>query len=486
MTPPVRTARPVRVWSIGAGGTDPATLVPVTAQLDTATAPCTSGITREARDRVRAAICNAGHRFPCDRLDLSAPALERSPGVLTDLAVAVAIIATVEAIPAAALTDTVFVGQLGLDGRVSADIRLAEIVHVVQQTGLRRIVVPADLAAQASGAAGVEVFAASTLAAVLAWAADPLHHLQPQDAARTRPGRVTIPADAVVREAVRVCAAGGHHLAVTGAAGAPILTPVRYLHALLPPLSPRRALDLALVRLRAGVERVSPVTRTPPLRELHHSVSRRTVFGTADTVGAGALADQGVLACVEFPHMDSRVRGALAVLTRDGAAHVGSGGDTRVPARFQLALTGHDCLCEDTARSVTGPHVCFRWPDDDLDACVDVRVRVQPGAVDTVSRAQLPGRAAVLAARQVAAWRWSGLGVLTNARMPIDALRGAVGVDSALVREVDRLTAAGVLSIAEAGAVLAVAWTLCDLRGAPAPTVDDLDYALRLRYPSSS
>ncbi|WP_405136687.1 magnesium chelatase domain-containing protein [Nocardia sp. NBC_01388] len=482
MTSVAHSAEPVPVWSICVGDNYSGTLLPVTAQLDTALEPATTGITREARDRVRAAICNAGHQFPDGRLVISAPVPAQCRADLSDLAVAVAIEATRGSIPARALADTVFIGQLGLDGRLSARIGLALAVRMVQQAGLSRVVVPAEHADRLSRTAGVEVFAASTLSAVLAWVSDPRQHLRaPVPQLRDRLG---VPADVRVREAVQVCAAGGHHLAVTGTGNAPTLVPVHYLHALLPSLSRRVALGARKLRARTEVTCVSPLSLTPPLRELHHSASWRTVFGTADIVGAAARAHQGVLACREFPHWDSKLGRALATLTREGVVRFGDCGQLGVPAQFQLALTGHDCICEGTdRRSPPTAHVCFRWPHEDLDGCVDVRVRIQPGAVETVSRARLTGREQVCTARRIAARRWSRLGVLTNARVPVDALRGALGVRSALLRELDRLTQTGALTAAQAGAVLAVAWTLCDLRGATSPTADDLEYALRLRRP---
>ncbi|WP_306357891.1 MULTISPECIES: ATP-binding protein [unclassified Nocardia] len=489
MTQSDRRGAAAWVWSIAVGGDAP-TMLPVTAQLEPAQREgLTTGITPATMDRVRAAIGNAGYRYPDGRVIVSATLPPRCRAGVADLAVAVAIMSVCGVIARLTLADTAFLGQLGLDGRLSAGVDVAEAVRTAQRAGLRRVVIPTDSTDRLSRTPGIEVFAAPTLAAVLSWAADPSRGFRPPGATRTpvprRRGPVAIPADAEVRDAVHVCAAGGHHLAVTGAPGAPTLVPVHYLHGLLPLLSRRHALDLARLRLRTGLACVSPLPLTPPLFELHHSASWRTIVGTADHAGVAALADQGVVACVEFPHMDSRLRHALTTVTQEGVIRCGAGQQSRLPARFQLALVGHDCRCEgaDDHPDASAGHVCFRWPRDDLDACVDVRVRVQPGATETGSRAQLPGRDAVIGARRAAERRWSRLGVYANARVPVDALRGAAGVNSAAVRETDRLTATGVLTAAQAGAVLAVAWTLCDLRGGAEPTMEDLERALRLRRP---
>jgi len=73
----------------------------------------------EARDRVRAAVVNSGQAWPSRRITLGlSPATLPKQGSGFDLAIAVTILAAAGVVPAAALDERAFVGELGLDGRV--------------------------------------------------------------------------------------------------------------------------------------------------------------------------------------------------------------------------------------------------------------------------------------------------------------------------------------------------------------------------------
>ena len=73
---------------------------------------------REARDRVRSAICNAGYPFPFDRITVNlAPAHERKSGGL-DLPIALGILAASDAIEPEALNGTAALGELSLGGQI--------------------------------------------------------------------------------------------------------------------------------------------------------------------------------------------------------------------------------------------------------------------------------------------------------------------------------------------------------------------------------
>ena len=74
---------------------------------------------REARDRIRSAIVNSGESWPQRRITVGlSPASLPKRGSGFDLSIAVAIMSAAGAVPAARLAGMVFLGELGLDGRV--------------------------------------------------------------------------------------------------------------------------------------------------------------------------------------------------------------------------------------------------------------------------------------------------------------------------------------------------------------------------------
>src|SRR5580692_4176456 len=74
---------------------------------------------REARDRIRSAILNSGQSWPQRRITVGlSPASLPKRGSSFDVGIAVAILAAAGSIRASWLDGLVFVGELGLDGRL--------------------------------------------------------------------------------------------------------------------------------------------------------------------------------------------------------------------------------------------------------------------------------------------------------------------------------------------------------------------------------
>jgi len=74
---------------------------------------------RESRDRVRAAIRNAGLEFPVDRITVNlAPAEVRKVGTAFDLPMALGILSATGILKPGLVEDAVVLGELSLDGRI--------------------------------------------------------------------------------------------------------------------------------------------------------------------------------------------------------------------------------------------------------------------------------------------------------------------------------------------------------------------------------
>src|SRR5690349_11885667 len=125
---------------------------------------------REARDRIRAAVVNSREEWPQRRITVGlSPASLPKRGSSFDLGIAVSILAAAGAVPTRRLPGLMFLGELGLDGRVRAVRGVLPSVAAVSSAGFGTVVVPAANASEASLVPGVEVLAAESLAAVLKW-----------------------------------------------------------------------------------------------------------------------------------------------------------------------------------------------------------------------------------------------------------------------------------------------------------------------------
>ncbi len=210
---------------------------------------------REARDRIRAAIVNSKEEWPNRRITVGlSPASLPKRGSSFDVGIAVAILSADGVIPPAGIGDLMFLGELGLDGRLRPVRGVLPAVAAAVAAGFQSVVVAAENAAEASLVPGMRVVAASSLGSLLAWLrgqAGPrtttrtdgmtgpagtagtagvqvleggsLPPLCSPDGAAPEPGRGRDLADVVgqptARRAAEICAAGGHHLLLLGPPG---------------------------------------------------------------------------------------------------------------------------------------------------------------------------------------------------------------------------------------------------------------------------
>ena len=97
---------------------------------------------QESKERVRAAIKNAGFPFPASRIVVNlAPADVRKEGPAFDLPIAVAVLAAQGVVPQAALQDTIIAGELALDGAIRPVRGAINISLYCAGAGIKRLLV---------------------------------------------------------------------------------------------------------------------------------------------------------------------------------------------------------------------------------------------------------------------------------------------------------------------------------------------------------
>jgi len=124
---------------------------------------------QESRQRVFSAIKNSGMNFPPTKITVNlAPADTRKVGPLFDLPIATGILISSEQLPIEdRISDTLFLGELALDGRLRRVTGVLPIVSAAQKQGLTSVFLPKSNAAEASLVNGMKVFGAETLQEVV-------------------------------------------------------------------------------------------------------------------------------------------------------------------------------------------------------------------------------------------------------------------------------------------------------------------------------
>ena len=176
---------------------------------------------KEGRERVHAAIVNAGFEFPLRRITINlAPADRPKAGSGFDLAIALGILVASGQVPPGALAELVVLGEIGLEGDVRPVRGALPVAQCARANGARCLVVPAPNAPEAALVEGLEVRAAASLSEVCGFLAGrvglPLARADVGAALRAAAADsvdfAEVRSQAVAKRALEIAAAGGHNL----------------------------------------------------------------------------------------------------------------------------------------------------------------------------------------------------------------------------------------------------------------------------------
>ena len=124
---------------------------------------------KESEQRIRAAFENTGRKMSGRKVVVNlAPADLRKEGAGFDLPIAVGILAAMSEVSGELLPTTMFADELSLDGTLRPVRGVLPLAVKARDEGLRRLVVPAENAAEAAVVEGVEVYGLHSLGEVIA------------------------------------------------------------------------------------------------------------------------------------------------------------------------------------------------------------------------------------------------------------------------------------------------------------------------------
>jgi len=310
----------------------------------------------ESRERIRAAIRNSNFYYPTkDKITINlAPAGLPKTGSYLDLAIATAILTHFQQLPVEAATDTLFVGELALDGKIRPIRGILNVIECAAKHGFKRIFIPADNSNQAALFRKKKpvIIPVSTLSELWQICMDyqPTNSLSKSVVKNTEtdsngPFLDQIIGQAQAKRALTIAVAGHHNILLSGPPGAGKSMLASTTPNLLPPPTEEEIFELT--KLHSLVSDVTEPYLTRPFRSPHHSASLASLIGGASGLpGEITLAHLGVLYLDEFPEFHRDFLESLRQPMENRRITLSHAHQKiHYPADFMLVATMNPCPC---------------------------------------------------------------------------------------------------------------------------------------------
>ena len=463
---------------------------------------------REAQDRVRTALRNAGIHLPVKRITVNlAPADQRKDGSGYDLAIASAILCAMNKIDQRKLDGILMLGELHLDGSIHPVKGVLEIVSRASSFGCHTCILPKQNLKEGSVIGDIRVLGAESLSEIIACfdgsaslesCSINIEEIRKRQEKRDMPDFADLKGQRVLRRSAMIAVAGFHNLLMIGPPGSGKSMTARRIPSILPRTTDEEMLEISRIHSVAGtLRREDGLIAVRPFRAPHHTISPAGLAGGGlwPKPGEISLAHRGVLFLDELPEFRTETLEILRQPMEEGSITISrNSGTCHFPASFLLCASMNPCKCgyyPDRNRCRCSAHDIRRYLShisqpllDRIDMCVEA----EELSYEQLTEPEAGESSAVIRERVEKAMerqrrRYEGTAVRSNSELSMDRIREACSLQEEEDRLLEQIYHRLKLTGRSYLKVLRVARTIADLEGEEKVTCAHIAEAAGYRMP---